>query len=233
MKALKKLLFTGVILGTVSLMATSAAFAAGETATYDPATKTVAVAGVDYTAYADGSQLAVVVVPTSTYVSGSIASVTDDKIYYIDQAAKADASSAFATLYVKEGFAAVLDDQAEVKEYADGSYVALIGSNDSTQAIIAIPVTLPDLNGAAKTHEVKLGDPNSDGEITSSDAGKVLNIFAGLDTDSTSDQLIAADANRDSEITSSDAGKILNIFAGLDADPGVVLVDDVTGEIVE
>lgn len=231
MKALKKLMLTGVILGVVSLMATSVAFAE-ETAVYDASAKKVTVAGVDYNAYADGSQLAIVIVPTSAYTSGSIASATEDNIYYIDQAGKSDAASSFANLFVKEGFAAIADEQAEVKEYADGSYVAIIGSNDETQDLIVIDVTLPTLGGGS-THEVQLGNADLDSKVDALDASLIINVSAGMADELEGDAKIAANADCDSKIDALDASLVINVSAGM-ADPlGVVVVDDATGEVVE
>lgn len=69
--------------------------------------------------------------------------------------------------------------------------------------------------GFAETSSAYYGDINKDGNVTSSDARKILRVSAMLETLS-DDEFKSADINKDGKITSSDARKTLRVAAMLD-----------------
>lgn len=69
--------------------------------------------------------------------------------------------------------------------------------------------------GFAETPSVYYGDINKDGNVTSSDARKILRVSAMLETLSDY-EFKSADINKDGKITSSDARKTLRVAAMLD-----------------
>lgn len=113
----------------------------------------------------------------------------------------------------------VVYNSGEKKEITD--YILNHNIDITTVGQYPVTVTYNDFTATfmytvALKNNVKIGDVNLDGKITSADARLALRKSAGLESLS-ENALLAADVNSDQKVTASDARKILRVSAGLDS----------------